>query len=490
MGGAALYAKIREFYEQPTVLCSDVVANVNGKQWLTTSESSDSAELLENVIADVWISIMRNLTIVRLATTDDCENVFERHVVDDGMQIKLLNIMCKECSYVDLPMASDTENAYWGFISCSASRRLGWLQFSEVLKVIDKWIWLSIFASVGLASTISRILGSGRYPMYNSITSIAKLLLEQGNPFAESVEKNCKLKMLLTTLLLMGVILSNAYKNTNVYNMIAPRFPIPYEKLDELQQDNFTIYGVVTINEIFNGEESFAVGSDIAESEIVETLVIPATNYTIPIYFFLKHWFEQERNDTKIQFHKGIMNEFQAHLEAHAEEFSIVDWAGRHLFWVDQYYWFHEIQERLLTQSLQACEKVALILPQRWCWELRSKVENLPSGHHIFVGKEHYSEVYDVYYLEGLISSSITRRVKAIGESGIWEWQRMVVQAISRSQNNVEKERILEPPNMYGNILIVFIIWLGGILFAAIFNFGENCLQFCRFSVSISFRTY
>lgn len=37
-------------------------------------------------------------------------------------------------------------------------------------------------------------------------------------------------------------MLSNAYKNKNMYNMILPTKPVPYQYLQELVNDNFTIY--------------------------------------------------------------------------------------------------------------------------------------------------------------------------------------------------------------------------------------------------------
>lgn len=42
--------------------------------------------------------------------------------------------------------------------------------------------------------------------------------------------------------LLAGIILSNAYKNTNVYNMVIPRKTILYKEFAELVYGGFTLY--------------------------------------------------------------------------------------------------------------------------------------------------------------------------------------------------------------------------------------------------------
>lgn len=55
-------------------------------------------------------------------------------------------------------------------------------------------------------------------------------------------------------ILLVGTILSNAYKNDNVYNMVVPRKPVLYSEFSELVRDNFKIY---TKSFKVNFEQSF-----------------------------------------------------------------------------------------------------------------------------------------------------------------------------------------------------------------------------------------
>lgn len=40
----------------------------------------------------------------------------------------------------------------------------------------------------------------------------------------------------------MGIVLSNAYQNSNVYSMIIPRKHLPYQYLEHLINDNVTIH--------------------------------------------------------------------------------------------------------------------------------------------------------------------------------------------------------------------------------------------------------
>lgn len=75
----------------------------------------------------------------------------------------------------------------------------------------------------------------------NGLTFL-KVILEQGDPFPASVGNVTKFLVIIGLLLLMGIILSNAYKNTNVYNMVVPKRPLVYKDLKDLLKDGFTIY--------------------------------------------------------------------------------------------------------------------------------------------------------------------------------------------------------------------------------------------------------
>lgn len=68
--------------------------------------------------------------------------------------------------------------------------------------------------------------------------SVLKVFLEQGDQTLGRGE----LRHVTALFILMGVILSNGYKNSNVYNMVAPRKALPYEYVRDLLRENFTLY--------------------------------------------------------------------------------------------------------------------------------------------------------------------------------------------------------------------------------------------------------
>lgn len=68
------------------------------------------------------------------------------------------------------------------------------------------------------------------------------------------------------------------------------------------------------------------------------------------------------------------------------------------------------------------------------------------------------------YFLEGLVPVHLIRNIKGMVGSGIWEWWRDLYRHNLNSQKlrASAKTGNAERPNMSGNILLVFLMWLGG----------------------------
>lgn len=57
-----------------------------------------------------------------------------------------------------------------------------------------------------------------------------------------SQSHHCALKALMWTFILGGVVLINAYKNSNVYKVMSHEEAIPYTRLDQFIADRFSIF--------------------------------------------------------------------------------------------------------------------------------------------------------------------------------------------------------------------------------------------------------
>lgn len=70
-----------------------------------------------------------------------------------------------------------------------------------------------------------------------------KVVLEQGDPFPNKLFKeNGATRIVLGLYLLVGIVLSNGYKNENVYNMVSPLKPTKFKKFQEAFASKLKVY--------------------------------------------------------------------------------------------------------------------------------------------------------------------------------------------------------------------------------------------------------
>lgn len=70
-------------------------------------------------------------------------------------------------------------------------------------------------------------------------------MIEQGNPFPPDFDKHIKLRLVMGSTLLTGLVLSNAFKSKNVYKIVLSRYNISYRNVYELIEDNITVYSQI-----------------------------------------------------------------------------------------------------------------------------------------------------------------------------------------------------------------------------------------------------
>lgn len=129
---------------------------------------------------------------------------------------------------------------------------------------------------------------------------------------------------------------------------------------------------------------------------------------------------------------------------------------------------FFQNQMPTLFSFLNDCNKVALLLPQYACKEVARKL--VRNGHrHIFVGKEVFTNVTEVFSLRGFVPNYLQWRIKGMEMSGIWDWwNRIVGYKYLLKRNAREMSSTFEKPTMSGKILVVFIVLLIGMSVATI----------------------
>lgn len=204
----------------------------------------------------------------------------------------------------------------------------------------------------------------------------------------------------------MGIVLSNAYKNDNVYNMILPRRSTPYKFFEELAKDNFSVYKrshrIVTRIPGSGRKAS----SNLSEIYLGDKWKIAKIEETLFSAVLLSELFFSEfmrkgalpHGSTKITGNLvklGVLSNTKFGLFIPALLRSVAE-KKMTLKGDKQGEIMRDVQNKeiaMLSRLLKACDRVALILPEYMCNDVRWKIKGENFWKPVHVGKESYTDI-------------------------------------------------------------------------------------------------
>lgn len=141
------------------------------------------------------------------------------------------------------------------FIACGDTYLKKSGRFDVCLKSFETQVWLAIIITFAIyAPIVWTIYGqdsanvSSKFFM-NVVTvflAIFKNLTEQSTPFSSNLLASKPLRVLSTHILICIIVLSNAYKNDNMYELMAPKRFRPYETFEQILNASYTVYSLPT----------------------------------------------------------------------------------------------------------------------------------------------------------------------------------------------------------------------------------------------------
>lgn len=362
------------------------------------------------------------------------------------------------------------------FIGCG-SHGVSSLAYQELINVYDPWVWGCIAAmlmSVPLL-TYTFTAHTGSYKIAEM--SILKILVEQSDPFPQSISNNKSLQCLLGIILLMGIILSNGYKSTNVYNMVQHRAPKLYKYFDELIRDNFKIYSRSLHIFLHSGKPQRGYKEIDVHFDDAVVALLSETEAFLRERQHTELGSEQKFRDF-IRVHPHVISKFEevlADFVMKELDWRISAWQADQLI-SQKYVELQKLEMKNLLLSINECQKSAVILPNYMCLQMQNALVKSRNGHLVFVGQESYSAMSYMFQLSGLVPPFVLRRIHWISESGIWEWwMRLLGERRFESKVSVP----VKAATMKGNIIIIFELWLSGTFFSVVCCI----LEFCRHDI-------
>lgn len=420
--------------------------------------------------ANVWHSILKNYTIIRTQTIV-CENgnLLTIPVSTKNNPFTLDNLITLQPyqkGFMFPPNSIQCPSYNLRFVSCGGGVK-GTLPFQELINVYDRYCWLSIMAVVVVTAIPLRLFSGDLDKTFVSFLSPMKALLEQGNPFPRFFADNERTRIIVGTILLMCIVLSNAYKNSNMYNMILPRNPVPFETLQDLIHHNFTVYSRSSSIKLCLLHENFTNHHCNCESGTILRSSSNASYICVTSETSFVSKIKREKTGVDIKISKLVKQ---------AVNFSALTPTLKHKLiesiQVDKIFGLdlqtvREAEEAYLYNSLATCKNTALILPESLCQRNAQNLKKDRGSRDVFVGKEIYSDIQWYFHLKGFVHPDVIRRYQWVSFTGIWEWWMKIIMKrnISMGKNEATKTKP-KSVSIYGNVVIIFTIWGCGSCFA------------------------
>lgn len=459
-------------------------------------KSTSPVEFARKVITHVWRIIMDNYTHPVFKKDghywlkimgSECSNGILRDTIFTPEYSRLqleIEVKLRFPEYFIESVANDMHTLR--FVSCGRPE-LSPLAFQEFLNVFQSQVWICVVVAI-LSLVLSKTLivdWANKKTFINFLSSClhySQMLVEQSSSFIDLHKAN-SWRISLSSYLLVAIVISNAYRNVNVYNMVKPRVPIPYETFDQLITDRFTIFTRNAASVDFKG---FPSGGLVNATWISST---PHEIYfSVGLRYLMSELRKLERSLSYIQ-RQLIVNEplekLRKYSQLHPHLLRIFNETGlndlknknsRSASKLNQFWSlkFMEIEHSMLVKNLSTCQRVALIIPHHLAAKVARRMKYFDS---LYVGKEGLVKSVVGFDLSGYTPPSIFKRMKAMNCAGIWKRWSTLLEDKGLSQRIRESEGIEKPerPNMSGNMLVMFALILSGQSLSMV-AFGLECL--------------
>lgn len=221
-------------------------------------EWSISEDLLQDAILRVWSTILMNFTNVVKREQKICLSgltpVQSQNLVLQNLLLLRVQTSVNNTQQDDNMLTTQIKSATIRFVTCG-ERGLEEIGFQELIGFYGWLVWLLVTISIlGVAFIVNitnyikadgggyRLKKSKLIAYINDVVATAQILLEQDGPSSPESDGALATRWARGPFLLMTIILITGYKNDNLYNVALPRQPVPYTRMKDLKQDNFSIY--------------------------------------------------------------------------------------------------------------------------------------------------------------------------------------------------------------------------------------------------------
>lgn len=320
------------------------------------------------------------------------------------------------------------------------------------------------------------VVRKGRWK--NELFAIAKVFLEQGDPFASGQLQDSKVRWIVSGILLVGIVISNAYKNDNVYKMVLGRKTLYYDTISSLAEANFTIYSrLIDVTFAYmDDEEKWNKSRMNLNNRKLSSSLQYLYNYSV---------FVEQPHYSLVMIGVPEISALENDRRQSTETVPNLTWLYNVftvpqdvlVFLVTTLWKFREKkgnnefnktkikelakkkEERVIITELSKCNKTAFTMPTLDAKILQGhlKKQNVTLN----IGIEPLPDGITGITVLGNVPYSFFHRIWGFTESGIAQWWHSYLGSL----NHISTEtRVVSPASMRGNMLVIFSLWAGGIV--------------------------
>lgn len=408
---------------------------------------------------------------------------------------------------------NDTSNAL-RFTVC-ASRTHSALPFEQLVYVFQGNVWLTTTVVFGSAIVFVAAVVKHRdnLGVGNLIMGVFKCLVEQGDPFSFRQEDTKRVKLVIVGVLCASLLLSNAYKNENVFTMVLPRKRLSYETLSQLKQENYSFYtttAAISLDIFENywyayNRSAFQRSPDSQLEDFVPSIEPgPAmrglvfcsdtrdnANKGVRLELAVQSDVSRTEADRLLQgeqsdvisylfnasnLHPDVFPQILSHIENVTKYPKQIQQHDAQQFVKNISSWYSSNEKQILLKELGACSKSAVIAPTLMAAEFKQNLRT--SGIDVDIGQDVLASGLTGVDVLGVVSLAFMRRLWGMRESGITNWWQNYLdpfRVIPITSDHV----VVSAPKISGNILVIFTVWAVGVLVSTLaFVFEQRTKYF------------
>lgn len=362
-------------------------------------------------------------------------------------------------------------NESLGFITCADMGRAKY-DFASLGSVFSLNLWLLIVITSSASHIFLLFTATKKsFGTFELFQQMVKVLLEQGTPYTRATLISNSRRVVIYIFLLSGIVLSNLYKNVNVYKMTVPIPRLPFKTFEQLVDNQVTgftrcVSPRYLVNwkkcnqtfQIINQKWLSVVYNHNISTGIDDTLNVKCISEVSKLTGVSGQNYGLNKVLNTLRLPPQIAQIVRSSIVGNglSESCNTLYFRLRRSFQTR----FRQTERLELLNDLANCNKTALILPHNELNDYKQTLSKHPYNKLADIGKERYSPFWHSVSLTGVISSNTWLRVRVTEQSGITNWWENLLETFGNRGSS--RSQHLVPVALSGNIFVIIALLLIG----------------------------